>query len=150
MRTAKHLEQDFELNLAPIIDCFTVLITYLLVSAAFLALGALDVGVATTSESAQLPDANTPPNLVIELGDSQNIYMKLVGGSQNLDWSHSIPSASGKWDVDSSISKIATIQKDFPKVKELSLTAHPSVSYDDVVTFIERVQIFVPKVFLAQ
>ena len=38
-------ETDFELNLASIIDCFTVLITYLLVSASFISLGILDVSV---------------------------------------------------------------------------------------------------------
>ena len=38
--------QDFELNLASLIDCFTVLITFLLASASFLSVGILDAGVA--------------------------------------------------------------------------------------------------------
>lgn len=42
MRTPGGSSQDFELNLAPIIDCFTVLITFLLATASFLSIGFLE------------------------------------------------------------------------------------------------------------
>jgi biopolymer transport protein ExbD len=38
--------QDADINLAPIIDCFTVLIAFMLVSASFLSIGVLDAGIA--------------------------------------------------------------------------------------------------------
>ena len=37
---------DFELNLAPIIDCFTVLIAFILISASFASINILDAGIA--------------------------------------------------------------------------------------------------------
>lgn len=56
--------QDFDINLAPIIDCFTVLITFMLVSASFLAIGIFDAGVEAAGTSA----ANTkPPAVHLEL-----------------------------------------------------------------------------------
>ncbi len=47
-------EQDFELNLASIIDCFVVLIAFILVSTSFFSIGIIDAevaGASTTSES---------------------------------------------------------------------------------------------------
>ena len=69
--------QEVELNLAPIIDCFTVLIAFMLVSASFLSIGILDAGVA-----AAIPNPkNTPPPVSIEIllkADSR-IQIKISG-----------------------------------------------------------------------
>jgi biopolymer transport protein ExbD len=42
-------ETDFELNITPIVDCFTVLITFLLMSASAIALGVYQVGLTSTA-----------------------------------------------------------------------------------------------------
>jgi biopolymer transport protein ExbD len=51
--------REFDLNLAPIIDCLTVLITFLLASAAFLAIGQLTAaGPSMKTTRAELGDWN--------------------------------------------------------------------------------------------
>ncbi|MEK7692464.1 MAG: biopolymer transporter ExbD, partial [Bdellovibrionota bacterium] len=57
---------DFELNLAPIIDCFTVLMTYLLATASFLALTSLEVSLSGTGDTAE-PAERIPVALTLEI-----------------------------------------------------------------------------------
>ena len=54
---------DFELNLAPIIDCFTVLITFLLAGSAWISVGFLEAGIAASGADVQ----TTEPPTVLEL-----------------------------------------------------------------------------------
>ena len=41
--------QDFDVNITPIIDSFTVLITFMLASASFLSVGIFDAGITDTT-----------------------------------------------------------------------------------------------------
>ena len=80
--------QDFEINLAPIIDCFTVLITYLLVSASFLSLAVFDVEVAINQPTLKTENAPlTPPpiSLALLLRESHGFDLKVIGGKDHLD-----------------------------------------------------------------
>src|SRR3954465_141066 len=92
--------QDFDLNLAPIIDCFTVLITYLLVSASFISLTALDVGVAAAGQAD--PNAVQPKtipfNLSVQLAESRAIALKITGGPKSIDVTVPVPATAGSWD----------------------------------------------------
>ena len=76
--------QDVDLNLAPIIDCFTVLITYLLVTASFLTLSSVDVSVSATGTGAP-PQASTGP-------PPMSMSIELKAGS-SLPLNHSTTSA---------------------------------------------------------
>ena len=88
--------QDFELNLASIIDCFTVLIAFMLASASFLSIGILDAGVAAAGAVA----ANeTPPpvQLSIELRRDHSILIKTSGKSSS---SSTVGQSQGTWDTE--------------------------------------------------
>ena len=61
-------DSDFELNLASIIDCFTVLITYLLVTASFITLGILDV---TVTSSLASTEQTHSPDVMLTVGIKQ-------------------------------------------------------------------------------
>src|SRR4051812_8043711 len=74
-------ELDFDLNLAPIIDCLTVLITFTLVSASFLSVSIFDAG-------AGLPDQSQtdqkPPVVSISLVLKQSGALEIqVTGQAN-------------------------------------------------------------------
>ena len=47
------VELDFDLNLAPIIDCFTVLITFLLISASYISINIIEASVASVEVSSE-------------------------------------------------------------------------------------------------
>src|SRR4051812_14599722 len=82
--------QDIDLNIAPIIDCFTVLITYLLVSASFLSLAVLEVGVAASGDMAPpvevpLKPVDPPLSLSVMMKQQGGFEVKLTGGEKNLN-----------------------------------------------------------------
>jgi len=142
--------QDFDLNLAPIIDCFTVLITYLLVSASFISLTVFDVGVAATGQGAPAADTgDTPPSISIELGLNKALEIKVSGGSQNIEMNIPLAAKGSEWDTDTLAVKLEELRKKWPKITEASLTAAPTVRYREVVSVIEKLKKSVPKLFLS-
>src|SRR5690349_10579471 len=88
-------EQDLELNLASIIDCFTVLITYLLVSASFIALGSFDVAVAKPPSDSIQQEEKPEVSLAIEMEPNRDLKLKLSGAERA---SFVIPAKDGFWD----------------------------------------------------
>lgn len=134
--------QDFDLNLAPIIDCFTVLITYLLVSASFISLTILDVGVAASGVGTPPPsNAVPPPTLTINLTTDNRIDLKLTGGPKKLSISQSL-------EVTGLTKKCTELLRSYPDIKDVTLFAQPTVSYRNVVRVIEEVKKVIPKVYL--
>src|ERR1700761_7357159 len=71
--------QDFELNLASIIDCFTVLIAFMLASTAFISIGILDAGVAAAGATATDNSPPPPINISLELGKDKGVALKVTG-----------------------------------------------------------------------
>ena len=96
---------DFELNLASMIDCFTVLIAFLLASSSFLSIGALDVSVI----GASAPQDN-PPNSrewipVFEVSQNGTLEIRNLETHQSIWKSHlqkplsvEIPGDLTQWD----------------------------------------------------
>jgi biopolymer transport protein ExbD len=142
--------QDFDLNLAPIIDCFTVLITYLLVSASFISLTALDVGVAAQGQADPSAAPITPPyNLMIELAPNHTVNFKLTGGPRNVDLTLPVPATGGQWNLEKVARQAQSLISTYPDLKEGTLSADPSILYKDVVHIVELLKKTFGKVYLA-
>lgn len=142
--------QDVDLNLAPIIDCFTVLIVYLLVSASFLSLTVIDVGVAASGERTPASITEPPLAMVVELSRSKDVELKVSGGPKNVNFSFPIPARSGlEWDFAFLTQRLGQIKKKWPQLEDVSITAENSVAYKDVVKAIETVRKSFPKIFLS-
>jgi biopolymer transport protein ExbD len=136
--------QDFDINLAPIIDCFTVLITFMLVSASFLAIGILDAGVeagGTTSTNVK------PPAVHLELSLSKNsmIQVKLSG---KVKFDHKIASKNNEWDLSSLETELQGILKKWPDVRTLTLVADNDVEYIHIIKIMEASRKVIPSVLL--
>jgi biopolymer transport protein ExbD len=136
--------QDFELNLASIIDAFTVLIAFMLASASFLSIGILDAGVAAAGATAA---AGTPPsiNVTIELAPDSRMVVKTTGKSQA---STPITAKSGTWDYDSLTSALGQLKTKYPDVNAVTLVADNVVQYKDVVKAMEVTRKTLPVVLL--
>jgi biopolymer transport protein ExbD len=147
--------QDFELNLAPIIDCFTVLITYLLVSASFISLDMLEVSVATTSESpapADEPAPKDPPTTMsVALTPGGDVELEITGKEPA---KFTVPAVDAKIDVPGLNRRIASIHDHYKEsgaaVTEASVKAAPAVPYKQIVMVVDGVKKGVPKVFLGE
>ncbi len=140
--------QDFELNLAPIIDCFTVIITYLLVSASFVSLAVLDAGIAAISPTTAAQGI-VPLALEVELTKSGAVAFKLTGLPAGKEMPLAVAPLGGEFDFPGVRYRMEMIARDFPALKELTVSADPAVSYKSVVRAIEALKKIVPKVFLA-
>ncbi len=143
--------QDVELNLAPIIDCFTVLITYLLVTASFLSLAALDVGVSATGTAAPPPDNFAPPPMVLslELQANGDIKMNVRGGESGKEYPFVVAALQGQRDEQSLLARLNEIRQRWPTINEASVSAEPNVLYKDVVKAIRKIQEAMPKVLIS-
>jgi biopolymer transport protein ExbD len=141
-------DQDVELNIAPIIDCFTVLITYLLVTASFISLSALEVGVAAAGQSSSKPPTDIPVSVGLQLSVAHGLTIKITGGA-NINESINVDPKNSQWDTDGLSTQLETIKKNYTKVEDISVTAEPLVTYKDIVKIIEAVKKSFEKVYLA-
>ena len=144
--------QDVELNLAPIIDCFTVLITYLLVTASFLSLTALDVGVSATGKGTPPPPDGSPPPMVMSMVALANgdVTINVRGGVTGKEYPYTVRALGpGQRDEDQLLSKLTELKQQWPEITEVSVSADPAVLYKDVVKVIKKVQEAMPKVLIS-
>lgn len=147
-------ESEFEINLAPIIDCFTVLIAYLLISASFISLGMVNVSVSASGDPSTVPpplaEIEPPLVLALQLDTVRKLEIKLSGGTGNLSESYAVgPQADGNWDVDGIKAKINALKEAHPTLAEGNVSAEAAVQYKEIVKVIQAIKTILPKVFLA-
>ena len=140
--------QDVDLNLAPIIDCFTVLITYLLVTASFISLAAVEVGVSAsgTGGPPPAPSADIPPmSMTLEAKADGSFSFKVRGGKLQKEQTF----AARQRSLDGLAATLSEIIARWPELKELNIVAEPYVLHGALVKAINEVQKQSIKVYLA-
>lgn len=136
--------QDFDINLAPIIDCLTVLITFILASASFLSIGILDAGIAAAGTAAK--DAPPPAvNVTVELASAKNLVVKVQGKANS---SQTIAAKDGDYDLDALKENLGGVKSHWPEVNAVVLTADNGVEYRYVVKTMESIRKTIPAVML--
>lgn len=130
--------QDFDLNIAPIIDCFTVLITFLLVSAAFLSVGFFDAGISAAGATAK---SEKPPSVTYTLEVQPGNVLKLgVTGRETRNLTLK--------DSEELTTQLKSLKAKYPDVASLTLSADNKVTYSEVILIMERVRKVLPNVLL--
>ena len=131
-------EGDVELNIAPIVDCFTVLIAYMLVSMSYIQLSIFDAGVAASppADSAPAepphPDAKIPLSFSVEVAETNQIELKLTGGKPEVNEAISIQAVNGVPNTDELSLKVKAL-KAHPKRYKRS-TAINVANYKNFIT----------------
>lgn len=140
--------QDFDLNIAPIIDCFTVLIAYLLISASFVSIGVFDVGVSTVSEVASPSAPSDPkPSMSVEIGGGHSLEIRLSGAESA---SIRVEPRGGKRNFEGLMERIRQLRERWPSLDETSVTADPGVEYVEIIRTVEALKKEIPKVFVGE
>jgi len=136
--------QDFELNIASIIDCFTVLIAFMLVSASFVAIGILDAGVAAAGATAA---SSKPPSVTVtvDLQPGHKFSVKLSGKANKTTV---LAESKGDWDYAAMTEALQGVKKHWPDVSAITLTADGTIEYKDVVKTMEAARKTMPVVLL--
>ena len=129
--------QDFELNLASIIDCLTVLITFTLASASFLSIGILDAGVSAAGDEAK---TEVPPEITlgIELKQDLKIDLKILGKVNKIE--------STTFEMLTPYLK--ELRAQWPALNSATLLAQNTVEYKEVIRVMEEVKKSLPLVLL--
>ncbi|OFZ17989.1 MAG: hypothetical protein A2X94_06340 [Bdellovibrionales bacterium GWB1_55_8] len=136
--------QDFDLNLAPIIDAMVVLIAFMLASASYIAIGVLDAGV--SAAGAEAVNA-TPPSVTvtIELAAANELILKVAGKSNSTT---RIPASEGKPDHGELTRKVALLTGTWKDLNAVTLMAGDATEYREVIAAMEALRKSVPVVLL--
>ena len=139
------LSQDFDLNLAPIIDCFVVLIAFVMISTAFASIGILEVTMAAGGRT-PTEASNGDVRLRVDLAANGAIGMELSGKETR---GFIVPALPGGRRDDAELSRrLDEVKKNWPGLKQARLVADNTVAYKDVVSSIEVIRRTVPGVAL--
>lgn len=140
-------ELDFELNIASIIDCFVVLIAFILVSTSFFSIGIIDAEVAGASDSAA---GDPSQSIVIELKADHSIEVRsaVTGQSEPMTIAAGTKDGKKSWDLDRLSESLQTVKDRMPELKSAIVMADNSVAYRDVMSSMEVAKGKVPSVNL--
>ena len=142
--TGRGDNQDFDLNLAPIIDGFTVLIAFMLTSASFLSIGILSAGAGAAGQS---PADTKPPAVALEvvLQEHFDIEFKLTGKKTI---NKTIPAKNGDLDLPSLQAELQGFKQQWPELASITVSAHNEVDYQHVVASMESARHVIPDILL--
>ncbi len=141
--------QDFDLNLAPIIDCFTVLITFLLISASFLSIGILDAGISAPGAQTESEPQGASVDLTLKITADRGYRIKIEGTQpgSGRESEESIKSAK-PLDLAALAQKLQALHQQYPKVDVLTLAADEAIEYRDIVATLATARKVFPAVLI--
>lgn len=129
MKISDSGSHDVELNLAPIIDCLTVLITFMLISASFLSIGILEASVASPNSNAK------PPEVAAELKLNGQGAELVVSGK--ISFKHVVTAES--------LGKELTELKS-KGVDQVTFTPSDEVPFESLVQWTDKIRAVIPAV----
>jgi biopolymer transport protein ExbD len=146
LRSSGGSAQDFELNLAPVIDCLTVLITFVLISTSYVSIGVLQAELAVASTTPATEQKSNDEMLTVELKDDHSIVLSLAGKSNHT--SRINPNPDRSWNYKALSDSLAQTKSQFPQLASLVLNADSDVDYREVIKTMELARKSTPSVLL--
>jgi biopolymer transport protein ExbD len=130
----RHNRKPEELLLVPMIDIFTVLVTFLLMTAVFSRTVILEL---------KLPPANAeftppPPGLQLEVVVRRDALMTDDRNSGPLA---TFPNRDGAYDYDALSNYLQQVKNHFPDLTEATVLLEPDIPYDVVVQVMDRTRV---------
>lgn len=149
-KNSQHIEQDFELNIAAIIDCFVVLISFLLISTSFVAIGIIDAEVGAAGDE-HIEDALLAAaiQVTINLKSDQTIEVHVRGDvTRDYVLSPNVKLGIKQWNHEKLIDHLALLKGEWPKLQSAVLLADNTVAYQDVIKSMEVAHTAIPHIAL--
>ena len=120
-----------ELLLVPMIDIFTVLVTFLLMTAVFSRIAIMQIDL--PSSVAAKPEE---PKFRLEVIVRQDGF-ELSDGKQALA---TIPKASGAYDLKALTEGVLAVKREHPTSEDASVLAEPKVPYDELIQAMDAIR----------
>jgi biopolymer transport protein ExbD len=129
---ARRVQKPSELLLVPMIDIFTVLVTFLLMTAVFSRITIMELEL----PSADGGPATTEPEFRLEV-ILRSEGFELTNGTAVIA---TVPKAGGEYDL-AALSKLAqSLKLEHPDVDDASILLEPRVEYDDLIQVMDAIR----------
>jgi biopolymer transport protein ExbD len=130
-RLSRKPRKPTELMLVPMIDIFTVLVTFLLMTAVFSRITILELDLpSSNSEGVSTPTFRLEV-IVREAG------LELTNGSQRIAV---LPNVNGAYDL-KTLSELAfSLKRDYPDAKAASVLLEPAIEYDHLIQVMDAIR----------
>ncbi|HJV36735.1 biopolymer transporter ExbD [Geomonas sp.] len=120
------------LNLTPMMDVFTVLVVFLLITAVFTSITVMDLSVPTSAGGA----AAARPNFAIEVV-VRKAGLEIANG-RNVE--ASIPLKDGKYDLQLLSQLLQALKAKYPEKEDATVLMEPKIQYDYLVQVMDTVR----------
>jgi len=124
-----------ELLLVPMIDIFTVLVTFLLMTAVFSRTVILQLNLPPPQTEFKEP----PPGLQLEVMVHKD---QLMVADRNSGPLHAVPNTAQGYDYDGLVEYLKFVKTKFPEKTEASILLEPDTAYDTLVQVMDHVRVF--------
>ena len=135
-KLARRKRRPAELILVPMIDIFTVLVTFLLMTAVFSRTVVLQLDL--PAKVTQFRDP--PPGLQLEVVVHKD---QIVVEDRNSGPLATLPNNAQGYDFDSLTAYLKRVKAKFPEKTDATLLLEPGISYDTLVQVMDHVRVFV-------
>jgi len=134
-KLARHSRRPAELLLVPMIDIFTVLVTFLLMTAVFSRTVVLQLNLPASQTEFKEP----PPGLVLEVLVRKDL---LQVADRNTGPLHTVPNNAAGYDYDGLAEYLKFVKTKFPDKTDATILLEPDTAYDTLVQVMDRVRVF--------
>jgi biopolymer transport protein ExbD len=134
-KLARHAKRPAELLLVPMIDIFTVLVTFLLMTAVFSRTVILQLNMPADQTEFKDP----PPGLQIEVMVRKDLLQVADRNSGPLA---TMPNNASGYDYDGLTDYLKRVKNKFPEKTDATILLEPDTPYDILVQVMDRVRVF--------
>jgi biopolymer transport protein ExbD len=134
-KLARHARKPAQLLLVPMIDIFTVLVTFLLMTAVFSRTVILQLNL----PAAQTEFREPPPGLQLEIMVRKD---QLQVADRNTGPLATLPNTAGGYNYDGLTDYLKRVKAKFPDKTDATILLEPDTLYDTVVQVMDRVRVF--------
>ena len=133
-RKTASLETDIMelLNLTPMMDVFTVLVVFLLITAVFTSITVMDLSVPTSAGGS----ASIKPNFAIEV-IVRKAGLEIANGKAV---EAAIPKKDGKYDLQMLSEMLVRLKAKYPEKEDATVLMEPKIEYDYLVQVMDTVR----------
>jgi biopolymer transport protein ExbD len=131
----RRMRKPAQLLLVPMIDIFTVLVTFLLMTAVFSRTVILQLNLPPPQTVFKEP----PPGLQLEVMVRKD---ELLVADRNTGPLHAVPNTDKGYDYDALVEYLKFVKTKFPEKTDASILLEPDTAYDTLVQVMDHVRVF--------
>jgi biopolymer transport protein ExbD len=130
-QSGRHLRKPAELMLVPMIDIFTVMVTFLLMTAVFSRITTLELDLPSAASGKVTEPAFRLEVIVRKEG------LELTNGKAVIA---AVPKVDGEYDLKTLSELAVSLKRDHPDVNDASVLLEPDVEYDDLIQVMDTLR----------